>query len=182
MSEEGRDTLSPISFEYEYRGHGWARACLSDGVTTHFMHPSYSYVPSDPLFGLVAAVDRVLAYGGEAECTWFYEPAGDHWILRREGDTLHLTIWGLHDGSRSADLPRNRGELNFSATCDLWKFAAKVRLAVSRLEPVDEQYVDPTLIQRTPEYRALCTLLEEHKRAHRPPSVKSGGGEKPHDA
>ncbi|HEV2237130.1 MAG TPA: hypothetical protein VGR57_10760 [Ktedonobacterales bacterium] len=165
MSEEGRDALSPISFEYEYSAYGGARACLSDGVTTHYMQPSY--VPSDPLFGLVSAVNKVLTYGGEAECTWQYEPTADYWILQREGDTLHLTVWGLHDGWLPADWTSNRSGPSFSATCDLWKFAAKVRLAVSRLEPLDEQYHDPTWVQRTPEYRVLCTVLDEHKRAHR---------------
>jgi hypothetical protein len=75
--------------------------------------------------------------------------------LRRDGDTLHIIIQG------------ERGEVRFSTTCGLWKFAAKVRLAVSRLAPVDEQYYDPTGAQRSPEYRALCTFLEEHKRARR---------------
>jgi hypothetical protein len=161
MSEEERDTLSPISFRYEYAGHGWAQAWLSDGVTTLAMNPSYvngSYPSGDPLVGLVGAVVKVLTYGGEAECVWEYEPAADRWTLRRDGGSLCISIHG------------ERGEVRFAAMCDLWKFAAKVRLAVSRLEPVDEQYHDPTEAQRSPEYRALCAFLEEHKRAHRPRS------------
>lgn len=47
---------------------GWGRAWLSDEVTTLSMCPSY--VPSDPLDDLIAAVDKVLTYGGEAGCRW----------------------------------------------------------------------------------------------------------------
>jgi hypothetical protein len=130
-----------------------------------------SYVPQNPLFVLMAAVDKVLTYGGEAECTWDYEPAADRWTLRRAGDTLHITIRGVSDGFSRRNWPTDRGELRFSTTCDLWKFAAKVRLAVSRLEPAVEEYHDPTMVQRTPEYRALCAFLEEHKRAQQPPSA-----------
>lgn len=108
MSDDSH-TLSPISFTYEYAGHGWGRASISDGVTTYYMDPSY--VPADPLFGLIAAVVEVLTHGGEAECTWDYEPAADRWILRRDGDTFHITT--------------DRGELRFSTTCDLWKFAPR---------------------------------------------------------
>jgi hypothetical protein len=174
MADEETGRLSPISFRYEYAGQGWARTWLSDGVTTLSMDPSY--VPNDPLFDLVAAVDHVLTYGGEAGCTWNYEPAADRWTLRRDGDRLHLTIRGVRDGfSRPNWWPTERGEVRFSMVCDLWKFAAKVRLAVSRLEPVEERYHDPTGVQRTPEYRALCASLEEYKRAqHSLPSQSRG--------
>jgi hypothetical protein len=168
MSEEERDIPSPISFTYEYAGHGWAQAWLSDGLTTLSMNPSYvngSYLSSDPLVGLVGAVVTALTYGGEAECAWEFEPAADRWTLRRDGDRLHIAIWGAPDGFSHPNWQTQHGDLRFSATCDLWKFAAKVRLAVSRLEPVDEQYHDPTGAQRSPEYRTLCTVLEAHKRA-----------------
>jgi hypothetical protein len=171
MSNAQTDSLSPITFTFEYTGHGWAHAAVSDGVTTYEMYPSY--VPQDPLFSLVAALDTVLAYGGEAGCTWDYEPAADRWTLRRDGDRLRLTVWGLHDGRLPATWRSNRSELRFATNCDLWKFAAKVRTAVSRLEPVDEEHRDPTRMRASPEYRALCTHLDEHKRAQHPPSVKS---------
>jgi hypothetical protein len=73
MSEDERNALSPISFRYEYAGHGWAHAWLSDGVTTRSMNPSYvngSYPSGDPLVSLVGAVMMALTYGGEAECMW----------------------------------------------------------------------------------------------------------------
>ncbi len=169
MSNE-RAILAPISFRFEYTGHGWAHATISDGVTTYAMSPSY--VPQDPLFVLVVAVDEVLAYGGEAECTWHYEPPADRWILRRDGDALHITIYGVNDGFTRRNWRIDRRELCFSTTCDVWSFAAKVRTAVSRLTPAGEEYHDPTRVQGTPEYRALCANLEEHKRAQRPPSAQ----------
>lgn len=173
MSEEQTGALSPISFTFEYAGHGWGRASISDGVTTYDMEPSYP--PGDPLFGLVAALDKVLTYGGEAGCTWEYEPAGDHWHLRRDGDILHISIMGERDALTRRSWPPNHGGVYFSATCNLWKFAAKLRTAVSRLEPVEEHYHDPTWVQETPEFRILCAFLDEHKRAHNSPSAKSKG-------
>jgi len=171
MSDAETDSLSPISFTYESAGHGWARVWISDRQTTYFMDPSY--VPSDPLFCLMAAVLKVLTYSDEAECTWFYEPAKDRWLLVRDGDQLHITIRRVRDRFSYPNLPPELGEVKFSTTCDLWKFAHKVRLAVSRLEPVAERYYDPTPVKGTAEYRALCTFLDEHKEAQHPPSRKS---------
>ena len=71
------------------------------------------------------------------------------------------------------NLPPEPGEVKFSTTCDLWKFAHKVRLAVSRKEPAAERYYDPTPVKDTAEYCALCTVLDEHKEAQHPPSRKS---------
>ncbi len=171
MSDDSH-ALSPISFTFEYAGHGWARASISDGVTTYYMDPSY--VPADPLFGLIAAVVEVLTHGGEAGCTWNYEGAADRWTLRRVEDALRIAIRRLREGFSRPDWPTDeRGDVCFSMTSDLWKFAAKVRLAVSRLEPAGEDHHDSTWVQRTPEYRALCAFLEEHKRTQRPPSAKS---------
>jgi hypothetical protein len=178
MSEEERESLSPIRFTYAYAGNGWAHAWLSDGVTALSMTPSYvngSYPTNDPLEGLVGALVTVLTYEGEAECTWEYEPAADRWVLQREDDKLHITIRGVPDGFSRPNWQTQHGEVRFSATCDLWKFAAKVRLAVSRLQPVDEQYHDPTGVQRSPDYRALCSLLQEHKRAQHPLPPTSTG-------
>lgn len=166
------DALSPISFTFEYAGHGWARSSISDGTTTYYMAPSY--VPNDPLFDLVHAVVEVLTYGGTAGFGWHYEPSADRWTLRREGDRLDLVIRvgrdfpGLH-------WPEEGGKLQFAATCEVWKFAAKVRLAVSRLTPVGESYWNPSSVQHTGEYRALCMLLDEHKRALRSPTGKRSG-------
>jgi hypothetical protein len=171
MSEEETDTVSPITFTYEYAGHGWARAWIADGETSYFMDPSY--VPREPLFDLVATLVEVLRYGGEAECEWFYEPAASRWILRRDGDRLHITIRWVRDGFTYPNWPTERDELRFSTTCDLWKFAHKVRLAVSRMEPTGEHDHDPSLVKRSAEYEALCAFLEEHKRTQRPPSTKT---------
>lgn len=157
--------LSPISFRFEYTGHGWAHATISDGVTTYEMSPSY--VPQDPLFALIAAIDRVLAYGGEAECSWQYEPPADRWTLSRDGDTLHIVIRGVDDGFSRPNWPSERGTPSFSATCDVWAFAARARTAASRLRPAGESYHEPTRVRETPEYRALCAHLERHKRERR---------------
>lgn len=126
------------------------------------MEPSYS--PDDPLFALVHAVVDVLSYGGESTCTWFYEPAEDRWWLRRESDTLHIRIATIAQGFRRPRSPGDRSDDKFATTCDLWRFATKVRLAASRMKSVTNDYDDPTLIQRSAEYRALCTHLDEHKR------------------
>jgi hypothetical protein len=173
MTGERTGPLSPIRFTFAYAGHGWAHASVSDGVTTYAMDPSY--VPQDPLFLLLAAMDKVLSYGGEAVCTWDYESTADRWCLRRAGDTLHITIRREGDAFTRRDWPADHGDLCFATTCDLWKFAAKLRTAISRLRPVEDTYHDPTWVQRTPEYRVLCAYLDEHKRARRSPSPKSEG-------
>lgn len=164
------ESVSPISFTFEYAGHGWARSSISDGAATYYMAPSY--VLNDPLFDLVHAVVEVLTYGGTASCAWHYEPAVDRWTLRREGDRLHLAI-RVGRGFPGLDWPDEGGAVQFAATFDLWKFAAKVRLAASRLTPTSESYWDPSSVQRTGEYRTLCTLLEAHKRTGRPLSSES---------
>ena len=169
MADE-RAILSPVNFVYEYAGHGWARASISNGADTYTVDPSY--VPTDPLFELLRALMQILRYGGDAGCEWFYEPAADRWALHREGNSLRIVICGVRDGFSRPNWPFEAGELKFTATYDLWKFAAKVRLAVSRMTPVEEQYHDPTGVQRTAEYRALCNFLEEQKRVQLPTSGK----------
>jgi hypothetical protein len=131
-----------------------------------------SYVPTDPLFTLVDAVVEVLRYGGDARCLWFYEPAADHWTLHREGDALQILIRGEGYGRYRPGWPEEDGKVEFAAICDLWKFAAKVRLAVSRMVPVEEpeHNYGPASVQRTHEYKALCAFLDDHKEAQHPRS------------
>jgi len=76
MSTAG-DILRQISFTYEYEGHGWAYASISNGAEIYSMFPSY--VAGDPLFLLVQAVVEILRNGGEEDtgCEWCYEPAVD---------------------------------------------------------------------------------------------------------
>ena len=161
------DRLAHIDFTFEYRRHGWATAMISDDVREYAMDPSY--VPTDPLFELLHALVDVLRYGGEARCIWEYEPAQDRWIFQRDGDRLHITILGFRRGFTSRNWPDARGEVNFSTTCDLWQFAAKVRLATSRLPNLtrEQDYYRPALVREDAEYRALGEFLEEHKRAKR---------------
>jgi hypothetical protein len=154
--------LLPIRFTFTYAGHGWAHAFISNGVDTYSMEPSY--VPTDPLFELLRAVVELLRYGDDTECQWFYEPALDHLALHREGDCLRITIRGIQqDFPTSSVWPPDAGELRFTTMCDLWQFAAKVRLAVSRLSPIGED--DPTGPQRTAEYQTLYAFLESRKRS-----------------
>jgi hypothetical protein len=47
MADE-QAVLSPITFMYEYAGHGWAVATISNGADTYAMNPSN--VPTDPSF------------------------------------------------------------------------------------------------------------------------------------
>jgi hypothetical protein len=84
------------------------------------------YVPSDPLLDLIAAVVKVLTYGGKAGCTRIYEPAADRWTMQRMDDTLRITIRSLREGFTRPEWPTDdRGNLHFSVTCDLRKFATK---------------------------------------------------------
>lgn len=165
MADEGAP--AHIDFTFKYDGHGWATARISDGVSYYYMNPSY--VPSDPLFELMHALVDVLRYRGEARCVWEYEPAQDRWILQRADDRLHITILGVWDGFSYPSWLDSQGELRFAATCDLWKFAAKVRLAASRLPDLtrEQDHHQPARVREDAEYRALCEFLEEHKRDKR---------------
>jgi hypothetical protein len=166
------DTPSPISFTYKYEGHGMALASISNGAVAYDMRPSYGL--GDPLFVLVRAVVQALRNGAEVTgCEWWYEPAVDRWMLRREGDSVHITIRRMRDRHPNPNLDiwsparfwlSGTGEVRFTATGDLWTFAAHVRRAVNRLKPAEED--DPTWPRRTAEYRALCDFLDEHKRIH----------------
>ena len=158
-------TLWPIHFRFTYTGHGWAHASISDGVSTYEMSPSY--VPQDPLWTLIAAIDRVLALGGEAHCVWDYEPLADLWVLQRDGDALQPVIGDPGRGFLPPGWRPAPDTVSFSTICDIWRFAAQLRTAASRLQRVEKEYHDPTSVQRSPEYRALCAHLEEHKRALR---------------
>jgi hypothetical protein len=113
-------------------------------------------------------VVEALRYGGDAWCSWHYEPATDQWTLHREGDTLQVTIRRLRNGFYH-DLPAKGGQVEFAVLCDLWQFAAKVRLAVSRMMPVEEHEHNygPATVQHTAEYRALCAFLDERKQSQR---------------
>jgi hypothetical protein len=162
-------TLWPIRFRFAYTGHGWARATISDGVAAYEMSPSY--VPQDPLWVLIATLDRVLAYGGEAHCVCNFEPLADRWILERDSDALQVVIGDGGFGYLPPGWRPDPDNVCFSTTCDVWKFAAQVRTAASRLQPVEEDYHDPTGVQRSPEYRALCAYLDERKRALRTSSA-----------
>jgi hypothetical protein len=164
------DDIAPIRFTFEYEGHGWAHASISDGATTYLAEPSYVFC--DPLLGLVQAVAELLRNGdSHAGCEWWYEPALDRWDLYRQGETLHITIRGRRDGSpNSSALTPSRfwssegaGAVQFRTLCDLWTFAAQVRDAVRQLKPTGED--NPRWVRRTTEYRALRTFLDEHERA-----------------
>jgi hypothetical protein len=150
-----------LSFTFEYQGHGWALASMSDGAVTHCMHASYAL--GDPLFVLVQAVVAILRNGDEATgCVWWYEPALDRWTLQREDDSVHVTIRRRDHALPSLSLwspakiwLSEAGELKFTATGGIWTFAAQVRRAVNRLQP--EEGDDPTWPRGTAEYWALCT-------------------------
>jgi hypothetical protein len=85
-----------VKFVYEYEGHGWAHASISNGADTYAMVPSY--VLNDPLFELLHTVVEILRCSGDATCEWWYEPALDRWALHREGDSLCITIRGIRAG------------------------------------------------------------------------------------
>ncbi len=173
-----RDDIAHIRFTSAYIGPGWACASNGDGAVTYTMFPSY--VPTDPLLALVHALVWVLHYGGEARCTWSYEPAEDRWTLRRDDDdTLTITLRGAAEGCGHGSRPADDGPLHCTARCDLWSFASTVRLAVSRLEPVSDTtdaHVDPARVRQTPEYRALCTALDEHARKASRLAPQEGSG------
>ena len=80
-------------------------------------------------------------------------------MLRREGEQLWITITGF----AYPDLLVDRNERRFAARCNLWTFAAKVRLAVSRLAPAGERYYDHTSVQQTAKYRELFEFLPARK-------------------
>jgi hypothetical protein len=172
MSSAG-EVMSPITFTFEYEGHGWAHASISDGAETYDRDPSYVF--GDPLFRLVQAVVELLRNGdGHAGCEWWYEPPLDRWDLHRQGDTLHITIRGRRDGTPSASAftplwfwsSEAAGEVQFRTTCDLWAFAEQVRRAVRQLKPIaDDDRYHPRWLRRTVEYRTLREFLDEHERA-----------------
>ena len=156
-------TLWPIRFQYMYTGGGWAHASISDSVATYEMSPSY--VPNDPLWLLIGAINHVLEFGGEEHCVWDYEPLADRWILQRDDDALQLVIGDPGCGYLPPGWRPSPDTVCFSTTCNVWKFAAQVRTAASRLQPTENEYHDPTGVQQSPEYRALCAYLDKHKRA-----------------
>jgi hypothetical protein len=176
MSDVG-DVLLPITFTFDYEGHGLALASFSTGTETYGVYPSY--VPFDPLFQLLQAVVEILRNGeDDTGCEWWYEPTLDRVALHRDGDSLRITIRHFREGFPTSTIwspPKvwssDAGMLEFTATCNLWTFAAQVRRAVRRLAPSGDD--DPTWPCRSAEYRALCDLLGEHELTQRPQSDTS---------
>jgi hypothetical protein len=164
----GGESAAPIEFMYEYRRNGWAHASISDGNTPYDMRGHPMCLPTRYSSSCVRAVVEVLRYGGDAWCSWYDEPATQQWTLHRAGDLLQITIRSVGN-DLFHDWPANGGKGEFAVLGDLWKFAAKVRLAVSRMVPVAEQEhtYGPAAVQRTAEYRALCAFLDERTQSQR---------------
>lgn len=166
MPEEPISTV--IMFTYEADECGCGTAFISDEVNEARMWPSHvGNIPSgNPLLILIDALLHVINYGGESRCRWANEPGEDRWILKREGELLRVTILWFNvigPGFYGSTLKDELGEPEFSMICNLWKFAAKVRLACSRIIASEASKGVSHWLRDSSEYHGLCAVIDEHK-------------------
>lgn len=171
--------LPKLQFWYETHECGCADVHLSDGVNAvclDFWDVNGGY----PSSWLVGALERILRYGGEARCTWTLDQGGSYrWIFRREEDALHVTILRLSIPFSDNERHERDEQVEFSTTCDLWSFAAKLQLYESRRFTSEadshlKKRPPSPLRARLPEEKTLEEFLEEHKRQVREQQKKSG--------
>jgi hypothetical protein len=120
----------------------------------------------------------LLNFGGEARCGWSPDQgAGCLWIFSRDGDALHVTILQFPHSLPNNERRDQDAAVLFSTTCDLWKFAARVRLYESRIATsVEESGRTTHQAQFRPldGSKTLADFLEDHKRqAHKKGQGKS---------
>lgn len=166
MPDEHISTKLTFTFEPYTCMQGCGKAYISDGVSEAHVFCSCGWGGS-PLLELVSAVARLRLYE-ESRCEWSIDfPKEYVWFLKREGDFLHITIQGL------LEKPETEGrwiKKPFSITCDLWKFATKLRRECNRLIAKwdAEKKHGGDWLRQSKEYQALSELIEEHKRPHMP--------------
>lgn len=158
----------PLRFGYTLTSRERSEWYLSDGE--HGIHLAPSHVLGDPLALLLEALAEVLLVSGEARCRWFEEPGETRWLLRRDGDHLHITILAFrHFIPPESD---ELGEVLFSRTCNLWKFTARACLFASRVAASE----GGEWMGRYRQYHELRALLEERKRAEQSERRARRGG------
>ena len=119
-----------IQLTYALGGSGWADATVTDG--SRVLHLSASYVAGDALRDLVEATLAVVRdRAPSAGFDWFEEPELDRWQLRRDGDTLIVSIRRFPEGPGHRVRPSDVGELLFGGRTTLTEFATQV---VTQLE------------------------------------------------
>jgi hypothetical protein len=136
-----------------------------------------------PISYLVNALEKMLNYESEGCCTWWGFDLGGAYrlIFNRTGDALHVQVLWFRDPPASEFLDEG-GNLEFSTTCDLWKFAAKLRLEESRIGTGQEEsqlklkpQPKQRQVYRVPGYKTLEEFLEEHKRQLKAGDQKRNG-------
>ena len=94
---------------------------------------SVSSILGDPLQALISALVAILRYGEPvAFARWWNEPQEIRWVLRRDGDSLHIKVVELPDFARTPLANERVTDTYFETTVAFWKFAQRVRLAASR--------------------------------------------------
>ena len=146
---------------YEHGLSGYEKAFLSDGVSETYL-TAYWNKNDSPLLDLISAVARLRLYE-ESRCEWPDLPDRYTWLFRREDDLLLITIQGFMSYSQEE---RKWKEAPFSITCDLWKFATKLRRECNRIigQLDAEKKHGGDWLRQGKEYQALSELIEEHKR------------------
>jgi hypothetical protein len=110
-----------VDFSYRLTGTGWAEARLSDG--DHSVALSASYL-SDALGELLLAIACLQEGAQDAECFWEEEPGEYRWLLRRDGDSVVVTVVAFDDCW--PHLPIDDREVVFTTRASLKEVATAV--------------------------------------------------------
>lgn len=152
-----------VDLVYQY-GHDMccAEVFFSDGSAWWCFYPSN--LMGDALQQLISAFVAILRYDVPvAFARWWNEPQEIRWVLRRDGDSLHIEVVELPDFARAPLANERVTHTYFETTVNFWKFAQRVRLAASRVAqtPIGDPPRYKTF-ETDPEYQALCHYLAEH--------------------
>ncbi len=158
-------TYEHVTYEPEKSGlleeHGYGKTYISNGVKEASLAADwYGSRNYHPLLDLIAAIARLSLYK-ESRCEWSDLPDRYTWLFRREGDLLHITILGLLSYSQE----RGYEKQDFSVTCDLWKFAAKLQRECHQVMVNAEakKRHGGDWLRSSREYQDLCQFIEAHK-------------------
>lgn len=153
MAEE-EAKLAKIAITYRREPDGAVVLILSDGMASATLYPS-PLGRTDLLLNLIAALLRLIPYQGDLEYDWWGDETIYHWRFHLAGNRIRVEAndW---DGAPI-----------FAATCDVWQFAAKLRLCASRLATTEDarRAHGGDWVRADIGYQQLCARLDARKSA-----------------
>lgn len=153
-----------LDLSYNLGNHGWATACASNGDQHVEMTASYL---SDALGDFARAVRGLMRGTPETTFCLLDEPGEHRIILKRDGETVHVTVYWFEDEGASL----SHGKVVLAAECSVGELATT---GINCLRKVLDTHGEAGYRERwkehdfpTQEYRDILKLRREHAAARR---------------